>query len=216
MFDLDQFNAVLFDLDGTIINPKEGIINSILFAAKEFDFKVDSSDSLEHFIGPPLHKSFQKQFNVSEEVSHEMIKSFRSYYAQKGIFECYLYEGINETIKKFHEQNLFLSLATSKPIGFSNQLLEHFHLDQYFSFTAGANLDGSRTDKKEVIQYALDNIPSFNMDEILMIGDREFDIIGGQHFNMKTAWAKWGYGEEKLILSLQPDYIFESPNDMFL
>ena len=208
---LDSFQAVLFDLDGTITNPQEGIINSILYAAKQFDF-TDSNEKgeLDFFIGPPLHQSFQKRYHVSEEVSFEMVKEFRVYYPDKGIFECYLYDGIAETIAYLYNQNVFLSLATSKPVGFANQLLDHFGLAESISFTAGALMDGKRTDKKEVIQFALDNIPDFAKENILMIGDREFDIIGGKHHGLQTAWAKWGFGTEEELLPLNPDYIFSS------
>jgi len=217
MSKIDTFQAVLFDLDGTITNPQEGIINSIIYAAKQFDIK-DSNEKgeLDTFIGPPLHQSFQKRYHVSEEVSFEMVKEYRVYYAKKGIFECYIYDGIAETIEYLYQHDIFLSLATSKPVGFANQLLDYFGLDKYFSFTAGALMDGKRTDKKDVIQFALDNIPSFEKENILMIGDREFDILGGKHHGLQTAWAKWGFGTEAEILPLKPDYIYSSASKMIL
>ena len=211
---LDSFQAVLFDLDGTITNPQEGIVNSILYAAQQFGFKDIDPSNLDSFIGPPLLHSFQEKFKVSETEAYKMVDEFRVYYADKGIFECYLYDGIAETIEYFYNKGVFLSLATSKPVGFANQLLDHFSLDKYFSFTAGALMDGKRTDKKEVIQFALDNIPSFEKENILMIGDREFDILGGQHHNMKTAWAKWGFGTDEEILHLKPNFVFSSPKEM--
>jgi len=211
---LDSFQAVLFDLDGTIINPHEGIINSVLHAAKKFGFKEDDVESLNTFIGPPLLNSFRERYQVTETRAYEMVDEFRVYYADKGIFECYLYPGVEDAIKHLYHRQIFLSLATSKPVGFANQLLAHFNLDKYFSFTAGALMDGKRTDKKEVIQFALDHIPAFEKGRILMLGDREFDIIGGKHHNMKTAWAKWGFGSDKEILPLAPDLIFNTAADM--
>jgi len=214
MIDIDNFQAVLFDLDGTITDPKQGIINSVLYAAEQFGFKEDDKESLDEFIGPPLHHSFQKRYGVSEAESFEMVKQYRVYYADKGIFECHLYDGIEETIKDLYQKGIFLSLATSKPIFYADKLLVHFGLDQYFSFVAGSEMDGSRTDKKEVIQFALEQIPPFEKGEILMLGDREFDITGGQHHDLKTAWAKWGYGVDTKILPLKPEYILQSPLEM--
>ena len=214
MINIDDFQAILFDLDGTITDPKQGIINSVLYAAEQFGFKEEDVESLDAFIGPPLHHSFQKRYGVSEADSFEMVKQYRVYYADKGIFECYLYKGIEDTIKELYQKGIFLSLATSKPVFYADKLLVHFGLDQYFSFVAGSEMDGSRTDKKEVIQFALDQIPPFDKDEVLMVGDREFDITGGKHHELITAWAKWGYGTESEILTLKPDHILESPLEM--
>ena len=214
MIKATDFQAVLFDLDGTITDPKEGIINSILYAVKKKGFNEENPNELDCFIGPPLHTSFQKRYQVTESEAFEMVSLYREYYAKKGIFECYLYDGIRELLEQLFEADVFLSLATSKPIVYADQLLRHFDLEGYFSFTAGSNMDGSRTDKKEVIAFALDHIPSFEKDEILMVGDREFDIEGGNYHHLKTAWAAWGYGEEDIILAHQPDFIFQSAAEM--
>lgn len=211
MINIDGIQAVLFDLDGTITDPKQGIINSVLYAAQQFGFEENDVESLNEFIGPPLHHSFQKRYGVSEEEAFKMVDQYRVYYADKGIFECHLYDGIKDTIKELFEKDIFLSLATSKPVFYADKLLVHFGLDQYFSFTAGSEMDGSRTDKKEVIQFAIDHIPPFEKDEILMVGDREFDISGGKHHGLITAWAKWGYGKESEILDLKPNMIIEEP-----
>jgi len=217
MKDINQFQAVLFDLDGTITNPQEGIINSIIYAAHKFGFTDNNlKGELNFFIGPPLLHSFMKRYHVNKDKAYEMIKEFRVYYAKQGIFECYLYKGIEESIQYLHQNEIFLSLATSKPVGFANQLLVHFGLDKYFSFTAGALMDGQRTDKKEVIQFALDNIPGFEKEKILMIGDREFDIKGGKYHGLKTAWAKWGFGSEAEISPLNPEFIYSSASEMIL
>ncbi len=209
-----KYQAVLFDLDGTITNPAGGIINAILYSAKEHGLQENKPEELISFIGPPLHLSFQQRYNTSESKAFEMVKTYREYYGKKGIFECYLYDGIVQLIETLHEQGVFLSLATSKPVFYAQQLIEHFQLDAFISFVGGSNMDGSRTDKKEVIAYALDNIPPFSTNDILMIGDREFDIVGGQHFGLGTAWAKWGYGSTHIVSPLAPMYTFYKPLDV--
>jgi len=214
MIDITSFEAVLFDLDGTIIDPKEGIINSILYAVEKSGLVENHPETLDCFIGPPLHHSFQKRYQLSEDAAMDMVRKYRVYYSEKGIYECHLYDGIEEVIKELHQRGVFLSLATSKPTEFADQLMEHFGLDKYFSFTAGALFDGKRTDKKEVVAYALENIPPFKKEEILMLGDREFDIEGGKFHELKTAWAKWGYGEDDVVLPFSPDFILDKPLDL--
>lgn len=209
-----NLKAVLFDLDGTIIDPQKGIINSILFTVNELNLVEKDIDSLDCFIGPPLIESFKKRYGLNENDAREAVRIYRIYYAKKGIFECSVYEGIEELIQKLYEKDIFLSLATSKPKIYADQIMEHFKLDKFFDFTSGALMDGKRTDKIEVIQYALENIPPFQKDEILMLGDREFDIDGGHYHNMKTAWAKWGYGKEEILKKSNPDYIFDSPLEL--
>lgn len=209
-----SINAILFDLDGTIIDPKEGIIKSILYAVKEMGLEENDQKSLDRFIGPPLKLSFKERYHLSDEDAMEAVRIYRVYYADKGIYECQLYDGIEELLQTLYEENIFMSLATSKPVKFADQLMRHFKLDEYFEFTAGALMDGNRTDKKEVIQFALDHIPTFDKSEILMLGDREFDIDGGKHHELKTAWAEWGYGEKELVLKSQPDFIIKKPLDL--
>jgi len=208
------FQAVLFDLDGTIIDPKQGIINSIMYAIKEYGLEENNPETLDSFIGPPLQHSFQKRYGLGDDEAMELVRLYRVYYAKKGIFESYLYPGIEALIKNLFQQNIFMSLATSKPIKYADDLMRHFNLDPYFEFTAGALMDGKRTDKIEVIQYALDHIPPFEKEEILMLGDREFDIDGGKHHGLHTAYARWGYGLDKVIIKSNPNYILDSPMEL--
>ncbi|NPD47824.1 MULTISPECIES: HAD hydrolase-like protein [unclassified Lentimicrobium] len=216
MININDFQAVLFDLDGTIIDPKEGIINSILYAAQEFGKEEKHPESLDSFIGPPLQHSFKNRYNLFDEEAMEMVRLYRVYYAKQGIYQCHLYDGIEEVIKGLFERGVFMALATSKPTKYADQLMRHFNLESYFDFTAGANLDGSRTDKIEVIQYALDQIPPFEEESILMLGDREFDIEGGNFHGLKTAYARWGYGDDKVVLKCKPDYILDKPLDLIV
>lgn len=206
-----MYQAALFDLDGTIIDPKEGIINSILYASKQLGLGESNPETLDSFIGPPLQHSFRDRYHLSEDDALKAVKVYRDYYAEKGIFECHLYDGIEELLQTLYEEDILMSLATSKPVKYADQLMKHFLLDEYFEFTAGALMDGKRTDKKEVIHHALENIPPFEKDQILMIGDREFDIDGGKYHQLPTAWAKWGYGTEEIVLKSNPDFILEKP-----
>ncbi len=214
MININDFQAVLFDMDGTIIDPEEGIINSILYAVKKFGKEEKHPETLDSFIGPPLQHSFKERYDLTDEEATEMVRLYRVYYADKGIFQCHLYPGIKELIEELSERGIFMSLATSKPTIYANQLLRHFDLESYFDFTAGANTDGSRVEKKEVIAYALENIPPFDKSEILMLGDREFDIDGGNHFDLVTAYAQWGHGNDDIVLKSNPDFTINQPLDL--
>lgn len=216
MININDFQAVLFDLDGTITDPKEGIINSILYAVKEFGKEEKHPHTLDSFIGPPLQHSFKNRYNLLDDEAAEMVRLYRVYYAEHGIFQCHLYEGIEQLIKGLSERGVFMALATSKPIKYADQLMRHFNLESYFDFTAGANLDGSRTEKIEVIQYGLDQIPPFETEKILMLGDREFDIEGGNFHGLNTAYARWGYGDDKVVLKCNPDYVLDKPLDLLV
>lgn len=209
-----SYQAILFDLDGTITNPAKGIINSILYAAKAHQYEEKDIKSLYSFIGPPLHHSFQQRYQTTAQQAKEMVKSYRVYYGKKGIFECGLYPGITELMQYLHQHNIYIALATSKPIFYAQQLLQHFKLTFYISFVGGANMDGSRTDKKEVIDYTLSHIPQFARKSILMLGDTKFDIEGAQHFGLDSAWAAWGYGSKAEIEKLKPTYSFQTAIDV--
>lgn len=209
-----SYEAVFFDLDGTITEPAEGVINAILYAVEQSGKHEPQPEELVSFIGPPLHHSFQQRYHTTEAEAMAMVEQYRVYYGKKGIFECKLYDGIAELMRSLYNNGIYISLATSKPIFYAQQLLDYYQLSPYVSFVGGANLDGSRTDKKEVIQYVLNHVPPFAKDKILMLGDREFDIAGGHHFGLDTAWAQWGYGTAAIIDPLQPTYRFQKPLEL--
>ena len=189
---MKHYQHILFDLDGTLTDPQEGIINSIQYALKRFGVKRENAELL-HFIGPPLHKSFQGIFET-EEKAFEAVAVYREYYAVKGIYENKLFDGITQLLQLLQSNNKILHIATSKPTIFAEQILEHFNIQQYFKTIVGSNLDGTRTEKKEIIQEVINRIPNANVNELVMIGDRMYDVIGGKHFKMDTIAVTFGYG----------------------
>ena len=207
-------SILLFDLDGTLTDPKEGIINSIHYALKKKGIVEKHPEELLSFIGPPLHLSFKNRYHLNTEKAFEMLHIFREYFAEKGIFENSLYSGIPELLKALKKQKKIISLATAKPTHFAKQVLDHFQLSDYVDFIAGANTNGSRTDKKEIVAYAKEITGNKADTEYLMIGDREYDIMGAHYNNVEACWVTYGYGEEAIVIQEKPEYICRSVSEL--
>jgi phosphoglycolate phosphatase len=201
------------DLDGTVTDPKEGITKSVAYALKHYGIQIDNLDSLCKFIGPPLTKSFQQYYGFTEEESKEAVQKYREYYVPYGIYENYLYDGMESLLKNVVKNGGRIVLATSKPQIFAEQILQHFHIDEYFTFIAGSNMDLSRSKKGEVIEYALTalGIPAEN---VIMIGDREHDIIGARENNLPSIGVTYGYGSREELSDAKADYIVQSVSEL--
>lgn len=200
--------VVLFDLDGTIIDPKVGITNSFRYAFEKYGIVVDQA-TLETFIGPPLVDTLENyDLDASEAIDH-----FRTYFKKNGIKEFTVYPHVEEVLIKLKENNFKLAVATSKPTVYAVDILKEVKLDQYFDFIEGSFLDNTRTDKNEIIEAVLDQ---FNMplETIVMIGDRKHDIIGAQKQGVSSIGVTYGYGTLKELEDIQADIIVESPLDI--
>ena len=210
-----MFDYYFFDLDGTLTDPAEGITNSFVHAIKYFGLEVPSYEKLCTFIGPPLVATFQKEFGFDDEKSMEGVKKYREYFAQKGIFENKVYDGIENVLAHLQSKRKHLLVATSKPEEYSVKILEHFGLAKYFDFICGSNMDETRSKKEEVIDYALEkcravNKADFDKSKVLMIGDREHDIIGAKKNGIKSCGVLYGYGSRQELEVAGADYIVES------
>lgn len=199
-------SVLLFDLDGTLTDPKEGLINSVLYALKKKGIVENHPEELLNFIGPPLHFSFQTRYQLSSDEAFEMVRLYREYYSEKGIFENQIYQGIFILLHELKKRKKIISLATAKPTHFAKQVIDYFKIAPFIDFIAGANIDGSRTDKKEIVAYAMDITGNKSNEEYLMIGDREYDVIGAHLNNIEACWVGYGYGVESIIMQERPDY----------
>jgi len=202
---LKSYNYFLFDLDGTLTDPQKGIINSIQYALRHYGIKKEDHE-LIHFIGPPLHHSFAEIFG-SEKKGLEAVEVYREYYSAKGIFENLVYPGMEELLEKLTAENKTLFVATSKPTFFAEQIVKHFNIAHHFKAVVGSNLDGTHTDKKEIIQTIIDMLPGVDNKEMLMIGDRKFDIIGAKNHGIDCAAVTFGYGSIDELQKEEPAYI---------
>lgn len=210
-----MYDNILFDLDGTLIDSGPGITNSVAYSLKKYGIEVIDRTELYKFIGPPLHESYEKFYGFSKEKSMEAVEYYREYYRKKGIFENLVYEGIEDLLQKLYDAGKNLIVATSKPEVFAVQILEHFNLAGYFTYIAGANLDGTRTDKKEVISYALKACKTADLSKTVMIGDREHDILGAERAGIASVGVLFGYGSYEELKTAGADYIVDNPENIY-
>lgn len=190
-----KYSYILFDLDGTLTDPKLGITKAIQYSLKHFGIEISNLDILTTFIGPPLLDSFMKYFEFDEPTARLAIEKYREYYKEKGIFENQLYDGILELLEQLARQGKVVILATSKPVVFAQCILNYFCLDTYFKFVSGSELDGSRSKKSEVIRYALEQTNITELSEVVMVGDREHDILGANEIGIDSIGVLFGYGD---------------------
>lgn len=209
-----MYQTVLFDLDGTLTDPGEGITNSVVYALKKYGIQVPDKTELYKFIGPPLHESFQVFYGFSKEKALKAVDYYREYYSKTGIFENKVYDGIKETLHTLKDSGRILIVATSKPEKFAKQILEHFHLAECFSFTAGANMDGTRTKKDEVISYALNSCRITEYSDVVMVGDREHDIQGAAKCHIDSIGVLYGYGTQQELKDAGANHLAEYPKDI--
>lgn len=193
MCDKKKKTTLFFDLDGTLTDPMMGITKSVQYALKKSGVIEEDLWNLTKFIGPPLMDSFQRYYGFSEEKARQAVLYYREYFAPTGKFENVVYDGIPEMLEELKAKGFTLAVATSKPEVFAKDILEHFDLKKYFDFVGGALLDG-RTDKAEVITYVLDSL-GVAKEEVLMIGDREHDIIGAAKNQLDSVGVLYGYGD---------------------
>ncbi len=209
-----MYDYILFDLDGTITDPGIGITNSVMYALNRYNIEVKDRESLYRFIGPPLMDSFSAYYGFDEAQSKEAVKYYREYYSDKGIFECTVYEGIPELLKELKGKGKKIILATSKPDVFAQKILEHFNLSEYFDFVAGATMDEKRTKKTEVLEYALKECHIDDVSKSLMIGDREYDILGAKHFGLDSVGVLFGYGSKDELMNAGATYLAPTAADI--
>ena len=209
-----MFDIVLFDLDGTLTDPGEGITNSVAYALEKYGIEVSDKRELYKFIGPPLKDSFMKYYGFSEDKAEQAIAFYREYFRDKGIFENRVYEGVEHLLRQLHAEGKRIVLATSKPEEFAVRILEHFELKKYFTVTAGASMDSSRSKKGDVIDYAISLCEDFCKDTAVMVGDREHDIIGAKENGLKSIGVLYGYGDENELKTAGADYIVSTPEDI--
>ena len=203
--------AVLFDLDGTLTDSGEGIINCAIFAMEKLGVPVPPREKMGVFVGPPLWDTF-RDFGVPSNRLDEAVDIFRSRYVPIGKFENIPYPGIREVLEALRNQGRKLFVATSKPEVTAREILDHFDLSRYFTEICGATIDKSRSAKEEVIAYllSLDGC----QENSVMVGDTAFDVIGAAAHGIPTIGAAWGYGKTEDMVSAGAAAIAQSPEEL--
>lgn len=208
-----NYTHVLFDLDGTLTDPKPGITKAVQYALAKAGIIEDNLDRLEPFIGPPLTDSFREFYGFPEDQAWKAVQDYREYFADKGIYENERYPGIPELLGMLKQRGAVLILATSKPLVFAETVLKHFELDGYFDAVVGSGLDGTMSDKSEIIQSI---IGRYNPDKALtvMIGDRKHDIIGARNNGIDSIGVLYGYGSAEEMNAISPTFILNTVQEL--
>lgn len=208
-------DLVLLDLDGTLTDAGPGIVNCIRYALDDMGIEHPDDATMRTFLGPPLADTFGRHFGMSDADIAYAIDKYRERYHEVGLFENAVYDGIPELLQQLTDANIVLAVATSKPTYSATRILEHFHLDQYLAFIGGADLAGERHDKAAVIDHTIEELNALGRPtdgaRIVMIGDREHDVIGARAHGIDTVGVLWGYGTEEELLSAGAVHLVESP-----
>lgn len=215
-----MFAYCLFDLDGTLTDPREGITKSVRHALRAFGIEEPDLKKLEPFIGPPLKDSFMEFYGFSEEDAGRAIAVYRERFAPVGIFENEIYPGISEMLRRLYEEGVSLAVASSKPIGFVHKILLHFDIEKYFKAVVGSELDGTRGTKEEVVEEALRQLGILGIPDekrrllCAMVGDRKFDIQGAKAFGLSGVGVRFGFAAEGELETAGADYVADTVEEL--
>ncbi len=213
-----NFKYILFDLDGTLTESGNGIINSVKYALKHFHITDKSPEELRKFIGPPLRDSYMKICGLSKEQADEGLKIFREYFEKKGMFENEVYEGIEEVLRKLKDNGKILVVATSKPEKYSIEILEHFNLRKYFTVVVGSDFEETRVKKGDIIKFAVEKLKlefeDFENSKCIMVGDREYDILGAKENGIKSIGVLYGYGTLVELTQARAFKVVKTPKEL--
>jgi phosphoglycolate phosphatase len=205
---------VFFDLDGTLTDPKEGIIKCFQYSLNKLGLPYSDELEVSECIGPPLRATFRKLLGTNDEfVIEKAVNLYRERFGKYGLFENILYPGILDLLATLHENSLRLYVVTTKPKIFADRIVEHFQLDQWFSDIFGTDLNGRFDDKGEHIEFILNHL-KLAQEETVMIGDRRVDILAGKMNHLRTIGVTYGYGSKQEIIDSTPDHICDSPSEI--
>lgn len=202
-----SISYLLFDLDGTLTDPVEGITNCVQYALEKFGIYPSTREELYPYIGPPLIYSFTHFHGLSQEDAEQAVLYYRERFSELGWKENEVYEGIPELLRELQERGVPLMVATSKPEEFTNRILKHFDLAKYFTFVAGCTLSGLRPEKADVIAYVCEKYPQITAENTLMIGDRKFDVEGAHQCGLPAVGILYGYGSYAEMEEAKADFI---------
>ena len=210
-----MYKAIFFDLDGTLTESGEGITKSAQYALEKLGKPEEDLDKLRVFIGPPLMEQFMKYADIDETEARKAVEYYRERYAVKGIFENQPYEGVENLLRELKGRGYILAVASSKPEYYVTKILDYFNLSSYFEVVVGSEMNGARTSKTEVIEEALKRLNmSDRRKEVLMIGDKEHDVLGAREAGLDCVAVGYGYGTKEELTAAQPLKIVASVDEL--
>lgn len=205
---------ILFDLDGTLTDSAPGIMNSFRHTIRHYGLDMQTEEELKRYVGPPLIESFTKYFGFDKEKAVEAVAVYRSYFADKGLFENDVYKGVPKMLKALKDEGYVLAVSTSKPEVYAKRILEYFDLSKHFVTVVGIPLGDESMTKAQVIAQTLDQLEVTDKSEVLMVGDRDYDVKGAAINGIYCLGALYGYGSAYELLSSGARALANTPNDI--
>lgn len=210
-----KYKYIFLDLDGTLTDSKPGIVNCIKYALKKMDEPIPSENELNKYVGPPLYVSFT-EFNGFDHIkAKKAIEYYRERFGTIGLFENRAFDSAEDLLKKLTENSRIPVLATSKPKVYADAIIKKYGLRPYFKVVSGAELDGTRDDKYEVIEYAIEQLKNPDRTKILMVGDRKQDVLAAKKCGIDVCGVTFGYAEDNELENSGADYLADNFEEIY-
>ncbi|MDP3915235.1 MAG: HAD hydrolase-like protein [Bacteroidota bacterium] len=211
---MPQFTHILFDLDGTLTNPRLGIGNSLKYALRQMQIDGYSSEILERFVGPPLQDGFKNLFGLNERNTNLAVEHFRTYFGEKGLYENEPYSGITELLEELYLSGKHIYVVTSKLEKYAKMIVRHFEFDRYINDLQGAETTGKHSGKGQLIAELMDRNRIRPSSSVAMIGDTHYDLIGAKENEISAIAVGYGFGTPDSLNACNPDYMVESVDEL--
>jgi phosphoglycolate phosphatase len=210
-----RYTHLFFDMDGTLIDSKPGIFNSVYYTLEKLGIpKSEWPADFNPFIGPPLRMSFKTLFGFDDAMAELATVTYREYYSSHGLYEFTIYDGIPETLQQLSDAGIKLSLVTSKAEIYALKIAEKAGFSKILETVSGCEINGQRSEKPELIAWTLNKLGLAPSPQILMVGDRSFDISGARIAGISSAAVLYGYGSYEELNSENPGMLVTSPKDL--
>lgn len=207
------FEAVMFDLDGTLTDPVKGITNSYIYALEKLGLHEEEPGSISKYMGSSLHLYFAEKHNIPDSKLEEVVKLYREYFSMRGMYENKVYEGIPDLLKKLNARSIDIFLVSSKPTVYAKEILKHFNLLSHFKNIYGSELTVQNTGKDILINQTIKG-ENLHYSNTIMVGDRKYDVLGAKANGIKSAAVTYGYGTLRELEDCNPDYIINSVQEL--
>ncbi len=212
---MSRYGYVLFDFDGTVVDTGEGILKSLQYSFEQMGHEIPEAEELKKFIGPPIHYSYTHFYNVSEDEVGMYIKKYRERYKIKGIYECVLYDGMKELLCELKKRGVKLGIASSKPEHLIYSVADYLGVTEFFDAIVGVKIDDSNhSSKTGLVLEAMSQLGAEDKGQVLMVGDRCFDIDGAAGAGVDSCGALWGYGNEEEFRQHNATFIINEPSEV--
>ena len=210
---MKNYKHIIFDLDGTLSDPREGIFNGLRHALRSMGEIISDDHDFTYVIGPPIHDALYNYHFQDMEKVKAAVKLFREYYSVKGLFENEMYEGIDELLKVLLGQGAQLYVATNKPQPFAERILKHFDIYKYFTGVYGVDITKEKVNKEELVKNLV-KAHAVNTENAVLVGDTKYDIIAARTFGIDALTVGYGFGERKELKEMEPVRIVESVSEL--